>query len=88
MYLITYTLQYCVILIKSIIINKADFNNKYSVHILYRLCMIKVGSGGVLVACGDVITLGKLVGLFIYSVPPPPPPLYVEKIRGMTGLAL
>ena len=42
-YLITYNIIDCIILIKSIIINKVDYNNlyKYSVHI-YILCMIKV----------------------------------------------
>ena len=53
----------CIILIKSIIINKVDWNNsyvcmykKYSVDI-YLLCMIK-GLVGVLVVCGESYNLG------------------------------
>ena len=39
-------------------------------YIIYLLCMIKVGLGGVLKSVENVITLGKLIGLlFLFCLP-------------------
>ena len=51
----------CIILIKKISLIKVDLNKIYMyvcMYIIYLLCMIKVGLGGVLEVCGECYNNG------------------------------
>ena len=64
---------------------------KYSVDIIYLLCMIKVRVRWCTFSlCENVITLGELIGLLILFCHPLLSILFLKtpKIRGMTSLAL